>query len=221
MYLSQLILNPRSREARRDAGDEYHMHSTLARLFTDAPKAEKERRFEELTRAEKERVLFRIERHADDGLVRVLVQSYRAPDFSKLPTGYCNTPPQTRNDYGEKLHALTPGQTLRFRLRANPTIKQQGKRLGLREPAEQQAWLERKLREAGAELLECRFMPHEVTQARKHKANDETAPRQIHLGVVFEGALRVTNPEDFRKHIEAGLGSAKGYGFGLLSLAPA
>ena len=209
MYLSQLILNPRSRDARRDSADDYQMHSTLCRLFTDAPKDEKER------------VLFRIEHYTADGLVRVLVQSYRAPDFSKLPTGYCNTPPQTRHDYGEKLHALTPGQTMRFRLRANPTIKQKGKRLGLREPAEQQAWLERKLREAGAELLECRFMPHEVTQARKHKVDDETAPRQIHLGVVFEGALRVTNPEDFRKHIEAGLGSAKGYGFGLLSLAPA
>src|SRR3990172_3341894 len=104
MYPSQLILNPRSRDARRDTGDEYQMHSTLARLFADAPKAEKEQRFKELTRAEKERVLFRIERHADDGPVRVLVQSYRAPDFSKLPTGYCATPPQTRSDYGEKLH---------------------------------------------------------------------------------------------------------------------
>ena len=220
MYLSQLILNSRSREARRDAGDEYQMHSTLARLFTDAPKAEKERRFEELTRAEKERVLFRIERHADDGLVRVLVQSYRAPDFSKLPTGYCAKQPETRDDYGEKLKALTPGQAVRFRLRANPTVKKQGKRLGLREPTEQQAWLERKLREAGAELLECRFMPHEVTPSHKHKTSENT-PRQIHLGVLFEGALRVANPAALATAVENGLGSAKGYGFGLLSLAPA
>jgi len=220
MYLSQLILNSRSREARRDAGDEYQMHSTLARLFTDAPKAEKERRFKELTRAEKERVLFRIERYADDGLVRVLVQSYRAPDFTTLPVGYCVTPPQTRNDYGEKLKALTPGQAVRFRLRANPTVKKQGKRLGLREPAQQQAWLERKLREAGAELLDCRFMPHEVTPSHKHKTFENT-PRQIHLGVLFEGALRVADPAALAAAVENGLGSAKGYGFGLLSLAPA
>jgi CRISPR system Cascade subunit CasE len=220
MYLSQLILNPRSRDARRDTGDEYQMHSTLTRLFADAPKAEKERRFEELTRAEKERVLFRIERYAEDGQVRVLVQSYRAPDFAKLPNGYCATPPQTRGDYDEKLKALSLGQMLRFRLRANPTVKKQGKRLGLREPAEQQAWLERKLREAGAELLECRFMPHEVTPSHKHKTSENT-PRQIHLGVLFEGALRVADPAALAAAVENGLGSAKGYGFGLLSLAPA
>lgn len=220
MYLSQLTLNLRSRDARRDAGDEYQMHSTLARLFADAPKAEKERRFKELAKDEKERVLFRIERHADVGLLRVLVQSYRAPDFSKLPTGYCATPPQTRNDYGEKLKALIPGQAVRFRLRANPTVKKQGKRLGLREPSEQQAWLKRKLREAGAELLDCRFMPHEVTPSHKHKTSGET-PRQIHLGVLFEGELRVTDPAVLSATIENGIGSAKGYGFGLLSLAPA
>ncbi|MGQ0601468.1 MAG: type I-E CRISPR-associated protein Cas6/Cse3/CasE [Anaerolineales bacterium] len=220
MYLSQLVLNPRSRDARRDAGDEYQMHSTLARLFADAPKDEKERRFEELTRAEKERVLFRIERHANDGLVRALVQSYRAPDFSKLPTGYCATSPQTRGDYEEKLKALTPGQAVRFRLRANPTVKKQGKRLGLREPAQQQAWLERKLHEAGAELLDCRFMPHEVTPLHKHKTFENT-PSQIHLGVLFEGVLRVTDPAALRAAVENGIGSAKGYGFGLLSLAPA
>ncbi|MCP4644356.1 MAG: type I-E CRISPR-associated protein Cas6/Cse3/CasE, partial [bacterium] len=38
--------------------------------------------------------------------------------------------------------------------------------------------------------------------------------------VRFEGRLRVTEPEQFREILAAGMGSAKAYGFGLLSVAP-
>jgi len=37
----------------------------------------------------------------------------------------------------------------------------------------------------------------------------------------FDGELRVTNPAEFAKAIESGIGRAKGFGFGLLSVAPA
>ncbi len=220
MYLSQLTLNFRSREARRDAGDDYQMHSTLARLFNGTTKAEHERDLAGSAFAQKERVLFRIERYTGDRLVRVLIQSYEEPNFSKLPVGFCAMPPQVRSDYSDKLIALRSGQVLRFRLRANPTVKRQGKRWGLREPDQQQAWLVRKLREAGAELMDCCFMPHEIVLSHKHKAV-ATEPRQTLLSVMFEGILRVTDPSALRIAVENGIGSAKGYGFGLLSLAPA
>lgn len=222
MYLSLLTLNLRSQDARRDADDDYQMHSTLARLFTDAPKHEKERRFKELAWGEKERVLFRIEPATRERPACVLMQSCRAPDFSRLPRGYCAEPPQTRGDYEEKLAVLESGQILQFRLRANPTVKRNGKRLGLREEGEQFAWLKRKLRESGAELAECRFGPHEVVKACKHGEGERAnGSKQIHLGVLFEGSLRVTDPGKLRAAVENGIGSAKGYGFGLLSLAPA
>ena len=41
------------------------------------------------------------------------------------------------------------------------------------------------------------------------------------FGVLFEGMLRVDEPEKFLKSVESGIGSAKGFGFGLLSVAPA
>jgi CRISPR system Cascade subunit CasE len=40
------------------------------------------------------------------------------------------------------------------------------------------------------------------------------------VSVLFEGRLRVTDPGKFRATLERGVGSAKAYGFGLLSIAP-
>ena len=37
----------------------------------------------------------------------------------------------------------------------------------------------------------------------------------------FDGLLGVTDPVQFLEALRAGIGSAKGFGFGLLSLAPA
>jgi CRISPR system Cascade subunit CasE len=37
--------------------------------------------------------------------------------------------------------------------------------------------------------------------------------------VLYEGALEVTEPEAFQRTLAAGIGSGKGFGFGLLSLA--
>ena len=36
----------------------------------------------------------------------------------------------------------------------------------------------------------------------------------------FDGVLEVNDPDIFIKSIESGIGSAKGFGFGLLSIAP-
>jgi len=40
------------------------------------------------------------------------------------------------------------------------------------------------------------------------------------LAVTFDGILRVTDPELFTQTLAQGVGTAKGLGFGLLSLAP-
>ena len=60
MYLSRLMLNPRSRDARRDAGDPYEMHSTLMRVFAHATEGA-------------ERMLFRVEWDRDARLSKLLI----------------------------------------------------------------------------------------------------------------------------------------------------
>ena len=43
--------------------------------------------------------------------------------------------------------------------------------------------------------------------------------RLTHVAVRFDGLLEVTDPVKFLETLRAGIGSAKGFGFGLLSLA--
>lgn len=66
--------------------------------------------------------------------------------------------------------------------------------------------------------LEIRPMVEDYFRKRdKAKGKDQSA---FHGGVQFRGTLEVTNPEQFVDTYYSGIGSAKGFGFGLLLLAP-
>jgi CRISPR system Cascade subunit CasE len=166
----------------------------------------------------------------------VLVQSGGRPDWSGLPDGYALTAPECK-PFAPDFRA---GQRLRFRLRANPTKRAAaknpaagpglaGKRVGLLAEADQVRWLLRRA-EAGGFRIPGRW---EAAGGREWPnfrvaAAPEGRPRNDkpgHLGwflaVRFEGVLEVTDPARFRDALAAGVGSAKGYGFGLLSVAPA
>lgn len=137
------------------------------------------------------------------------------------------------------------GQRLRFRLRANPTKRvaaknerlggvMAGKRVGLTAEAEQVHWLlrradaggfripgewvEGKHPETGAPVQLPNFRVDIVPDGRDR--NDKPDHDGAFLAVRFEGVLVVTDPVAFRETVAAGLGSAKAFGFGLLSVAP-
>jgi CRISPR system Cascade subunit CasE len=106
------------------------------------------------------------------------------------------------------------GQRLAFRLRANPTIKRHGKRYGLYQEAEQIEWLRRKAEEGGF-ILE---MATPAIQQRQLRSSRRGAEMQF-LAVRFDGMLRVSDPARFVETLSSGLGSAKAFGFGLLTVA--
>ena len=78
---------------------------------------------------------------------------------------------------------------------------------------EQLAWLHRKGEAAGFTVLDCRISAVERQVSRKQ------GKTLVHQAVLFDGRLQVTDPLVFRQAVEQGIGSAKGFGFGLLSLA--
>ncbi len=95
------------------------------------------------------------------------------------------------------------------------------------------AWLQRKAAESGftvelegedefgrkVELL--RTVPRGRRYFTKDGEGADQEPlRGVHHGVDFEGVLRVTNPKAFAAAFHKGIGSAKGFGFGLLTLVP-
>jgi CRISPR system Cascade subunit CasE len=111
------------------------------------------------------------------------------------------------------------GQHLRFFLRANPTVKREGCRHGLFREDEQRAWLDRKGRDGG-------FTPQAFRVSGGQNQLSSRGPRrggdrQTHFAIDYEGVLRVDDRARFTETLYQGVGSAKAYGFGLLSVARA
>lgn len=230
IYLSRLYLNGRNRCARQDIADCREMHRTVLRAFPQAP--------EGTAPGDAFGVLYRVEQDSR-GRIRLLVQSLHAPQWSELDKieGYLDPDAPGDNpdvkEVGGLYCALQPGHVLRFRLRANPTkrvgksgdAKWVGKRVDLQREEEQLGWLARKGNAGG-------FTPVSV-QVASDVPNVRTIPERSVIGnrrrdgkimtfgsVLFEGLLRVTDPDRFLLTLQDGIGSGKAYGFGLLSIAP-
>jgi CRISPR system Cascade subunit CasE len=214
MYLSRLLLDPRSKQARTDLANPYKMHATLCRAFAEPDQTPP-------------RFLWR----AEEGKTpTVLVQSLETPNWEKLLQrfpGYFAQAPQYKP---VPLEHLQPGQVLRFRLRANPTVTRRDphnptkrKRYGLRSVEEQLEWLRRQGTSGGFEVLGAMVVQSEKVRFYKHSKNaDESGPSEalpiVLQSVLYEGHLKIADLEAFQQTLAAGLGHAKALGFGLLSI---
>ena len=232
LYLSRLTLNPISRQVRADLADCHRMHLRVMSGFPDV---------EEAAPRQSLGVLYRVE--AGDAGATLLVQSGCEPDWGALPDRYVGHDwYDSRSGAATKrldpmLSALEVGQSLRFRLRANPTrridtksgpdgARRHGRRVPLRTSESQMAWLDRKLGDAGAELvkasssaLDALATDPQVAHGQRREVGGEV--RRLTLeGVLFEGHLRITDAARLVEATARGIGPGKSYGFGLLSLAP-
>ena len=231
MFLSKLELSIRQVLVRRDLASPYDMHKTLL-----------SRGFDGLTKEQIGRVLFRVDTDYRSKLSVLLVQSETRPDWSKLPEGYLASQADSKT-FDPQFHI---GQKLRFRLRANPTKRvaaknerlgsvMLGKRVGLTTETEQIKWLLHKAEggftlpggwvpakhpETEEPILLPNFRVDVVPEGRIR--NGKVGHREgAFIAIRFEGVLNVADPVAFRTILENGIGTAKGYGFGLLSVAPA
>lgn len=225
LYLSRLALNPTQHQVQHDLADCYALHQRLLSAFPDGLAAGHAR--------ERFGMLYRVEQRRDGSLV-AFVQAQALPDWSRLPARYLAQPPATKR-IDSAYQALRAGMILAFRLRANPTRRisrrnteqterWRGKRIDLRREEDQIAWLARKGARSGFALAAVRARPavsdvRTALSTTTHGNKPEAGPLAFG-SVLFEGRLRVTDPDAFRAALEAGIGSAKGFGFGLLSVAP-
>lgn len=212
MYLSRLILNPRSRQVQAELAAPYEMHRTLLRAFPSDLASTGE--------DEDARVLYRVDMPAA-GQAIVLVQSHLLPDWSFCKPDYLAAPPATKQFEPQ----LAADQAYVFRLRANPTVKKQfdgpgtrSKRVGLYGEQEQMVWLERKLADGGFRLVQAAPAHQERYGGTIHRGENERHDLNL-LGVTFDGLLVVVQPQAAQQTIARGVGSGKAFGFGLLSLA--
>lgn len=115
-----------------------------------------------------------------------------------------------------------------FDLRANPTkciserhsdgtMPRHGKRHPLVKPEDLRVWIDRKGQTGGFRIVDHK--PLEIGPMVGHDFPSKEQ-RAYHGGVQFRGVLEVTDPAKFIETYSSGIGSAKGFGFGLLLLAP-
>lgn len=231
MYLSRLVINPRSSDARRDLGDVQRMHRTIMSAFPQMKESGEARA--ELA------VLYRLEDSERMGRTALLVQSRVLPDWTCLPSGYLTDSDEEVGNPATKpitkaLEALSEGQILRFRLRANPTKKidtksgpdkrrRNGRRVELRAEIQQIEWLARKAEQSGFRMVPARpgsDVPAVRIGAGEKLRGKRRAGNLTIGGVLFEGLLEITHVDRFRRALREGIGPGKAFGCGLMSIAP-
>jgi CRISPR system Cascade subunit CasE len=240
LYLSRIHLNPHSRQVLSELTYPYEMHRTLLRAFASSAE-------DNVTLRQHCNVLFRVENDNMAGPITLLVQSTKKPDWSFLDnldrylwqSGSASA--QGCKNILPFLQSFKQEQIFTFRLRANPTRRiarkddpMKGKRVELALEKDQLAWLVRKGNTGGFEIpaqhstdTEENTLPVICARAateRKvygRKRREGKAHRITQAAVLFEGLLKITDAEAFLNTLTTGIGSAKAFGFGLLSLAPA
>jgi CRISPR system Cascade subunit CasE len=201
MYLSKIMI---SGAAHRNP---YEIHRALWKLFPEDAEANRD-------------FLFRVEQ-TDRTCAAILMQSVRQPEISTAAARIvaCREYPL----------ALQPGQRLRFMLVANPVkmINDEGGRknaegapkkcrVPLVRDEDQRAWIERKFQDAAS--LES-LVIDSVFPLRFRKSREDRAGKI--QPVNFQGVLSVKEPESLAELVQTGVGPAKAFGCGLLSLARA
>ncbi|WPP45717.1 type I-E CRISPR-associated protein Cas6/Cse3/CasE [Pseudomonas sp. AN-1] len=202
MHLTRLTLDPRSAQARRDLSDAYEMHRTLARAFvTDA-------------QSQPARFLWRLEAGSNAWTAPVvLVQAAAEADWSALQAlpNYLQRPVENKRLALEEW--IEGGSRYRFRLQANPTVARNGKRYGLAGEAEQLAWLGRQGERHGFSVEAALVTASDLLTSRKGEGRISVQR------ACFEGVLKVQCLESFSRALTTGIGPAKAFGCGLLSVA--
>jgi CRISPR system Cascade subunit CasE len=204
MHLTRLILDPRSAQARRDLADAYDMHRTLSRAFVTGD-AEQPSRF-----------LWRLERDTNPWThPTVLVQSRYAGEWGVLQSlpGYLQKPVESKV---VELDRCVQVGGYRFRLMANPAVTRLGKRYGLMAEEVQLEWLKRQGVRHGFAVKAAVVSASDLLESKRKPGGNITVQQ-----VCFDGLLEVLEPSNVRKALQDGIGPAKAFGCGLLSLARA
>lgn len=219
MFLTKMPINVRRRGAQRLLGSPQAMHAAVMAGFVD-PRP-----------TEEARVLWRVDSYDGYRTVLYTVSPHR-PDFTHLveQAGWPTTETWETRSYDPLLESLKSGQQWHFRLTANPV--RSGRRdgwtdtkpLGHVTVKQQEQWLLGRAPDAGFRVAQCRGLSGDNGDAdlavvdrsvRRFRRKDG----QVTIAMAtFEGNLEVVDADALRRTLTFGIGRAKSYGCGLMTL---
>ena len=206
MFLSRVPLDTTKHEVRRALSSPQRLHAALENCFKND--------------VEKYRTLWRID-SLNDHLYILILSKYR-PDFSNFEAQFCSDKGQSK-EYAPFLNSIQNGQTVKFRLRANPTQSkslpnQRGKVFPLLSNEGRKEWLLKRAENNGFSLESDYFEVIEVIPQRFYRKQNEK-PVLI-TSVTYEGQLTIIDILKFKNLLVNGIGRGKAYGCGLMTVIP-
>lgn len=217
MFLTRFELNTARRGARDLLTSPHRLHAAVLAAF---PTSQREP-------TEHGRILWRLDQRSRQTLLYIV--SPHHPDLTHLveTAGWPATRSWQTHSYGPLLDRLVAGTQWAFRLAANPvhsraaTPGERGKRYGHVTVAQQTNWLLDRAQRHGFTVPETTGKEPDVAVHARRTWRFPRDGRTVTLATaVFEGRLETTDPDVLRHALTHGIGPAKGYGCGLLTLAP-
>jgi CRISPR system Cascade subunit CasE len=218
MFLTRMPINPRRRRTRLFLASPQALHAAVMAAFADSRPTQDGR------------VLWRLDTYGAHRAILYTV-SPEKPDFTHLveQAGWPTTETWETRAYDPLLESLRAGQHWQFRLTANPVRsgRRQGwadtKPVGHVTVKQQEQWLIDRAAKAGFQIAPSL---HSDTAGvdlavvgrsiRRFRRNNDTVTIAT---ATFQGHLEVTDPAALRHTLTHGIGRAKSYGCGLLTLA--
>lgn len=216
MYLTRFRINTARRRARKLLASPQAMHAALLSAFAEPASGGDHG----------PRVLWRIDGSAHNRTLYLV--SPTEPDLTHLveQAGWPTTETWDTRKYGDFLASLRPGERWAFRLTANPVRygklphREETRRLGHVTVEQQRQWLLDRAARAGFRVtLTAAGEPDLVIHGRQTLTFKRGNGRVTLRVATYDGHLEVTDADALRNALTRGIGHAKAYGCGLLTLA--
>ncbi|KAB7789966.1 type I-E CRISPR-associated protein Cas6/Cse3/CasE [Bifidobacterium leontopitheci] len=228
MFISRVPLNMARVSAQQLVASPYRMHAAVESAFPP----------DGVRSSDDGRILWRLDALTQDHGVWLYVVSPDAPDFTHIieQAGWPTHMEWESKDYSPLLSRIAVGQQWQFRLLANPVRKALadkgrrprengegivGKIQGHVTATQQRDWLIARADAHGFEILLDDNGDPSVTVSQRHQERFGREGKTVTLTTaMFDGRLQVTDADLFRRTLCHGLGRAKGFGCGLMTVAP-
>lgn len=218
MYLTRFEINPARAGARQLLASPHRMHGAVMKAFPSAAR----------TGSEEGRILWRVDSSQQQTMLYLV--SPHEPDLTHLveQAGWPATQSWHTRDYQPLLERLTSGDRWAFRITANPVRNGrkssdavETQRLGHVTVPQQTTWLLQRAERNGFTIpTTVTHQEPDVAVTRRKTWRFTRHGNTVTLATaMFEGRLDVTDPDKLRAALVRGIGSGKGYGCGLLTLA--